>query len=158
MNTRSFLLSALIAGAISGALANLPLLNFVNCILCLWIWVGGFLAVWLYKRYEHGTSSISIGQGAGLGAASGIAAVFVGIVVYLLTSFLTLPLMDSALRALQIEGDLPTQSVTAGSIFGSTAVFFALNLVLYPLFGAISGLVAASIFGKSQPAPAAPQA
>ena len=47
MNTRSFVLSALIAGAAIGVLANLPVLNLINCFLCLWVWIGGLLAVFL---------------------------------------------------------------------------------------------------------------
>ncbi|MFN8483974.1 MAG: hypothetical protein U0768_13120 [Anaerolineae bacterium] len=154
MNRRSFMLAALIAGAAIGALGNLPLFNLINCFLCIWVWVGGFLAVYLYRRFEHGVSVLSPGQGAGVGALAGLIGAFVGIVVYSLTSFISAPLFGAVERALQIEGDVPFQSGVAGvpEIIGSALVFLLLDVVLYPLFGAISGLIAASMGTKPAPA------
>ena len=43
MNTRAFWLSTLIAGAAIAVFGNLPLLNIVNCALCVWVWIGGAL-------------------------------------------------------------------------------------------------------------------
>ena len=147
MNTRSFLLSALIAGAVLGTLANLPFLNFVNCLLCLWVWLGGIFAVFLYRRFQHGERGLTAGQGAGLGAVAGVIGALVGVVVYALTSFITMPLMNSLARSLQIEGDLPFQSGIWGTV--ATATFFLIvNLVLYPIFGAIGGLIASSVIWK----------
>jgi len=54
MNTRSFVLSVLIAGVVIGFLANLPILNLINCALCIWVWLGGILAVFLYRRFAGG--------------------------------------------------------------------------------------------------------
>ena len=152
MNTRSFVLSALIAGAAIGVLANLPVLNLVNCFLCLWVWIGGLLAVFLYRRFQHGESGLSGAQGAGLGAVSGLVGAFVGVVVYALTSFISMPLFASLARFLEVEGDLPFESGGAPFLIASTFFFFALNVVAYPLFGALSGLIAASLFGKQSQA------
>ena len=110
MNTRSFLLSALIAGLVIGFLGNLPLLNIVNCFLCIFVWIGGILAVFLYGRFQHGQDRLSAGQGAGLGAVAGVIGVFVGMLVYMVTSAITAPLMTSLARALQIQGDMPWSS------------------------------------------------
>jgi len=145
MNTRSFLLSALIAGALLGTLANLPLLNLVNCILCLWVWLGGIFAVWLYRRYQP-AQAVTPGQGAGLGAVAGVIGVLVGTVVFALTSAITMPMMDSLARTLQIEG---YQSLGTGGLpamLMTTGIFFCMNLILYPIFGAIGGLIASSIW------------
>jgi hypothetical protein len=151
MNTRSFLLSALISGVLIGLFGNLPLLNIINCCLCVWVWAGGFLSVFLYRRYERGQSVLTLAQGAGLGAVAGLIGVFVGLVIYPLTSFISMPVFDSLARTLNIQGDLPFRSGDLGSIAISTLVFFILDIIAYPLFGAISGLIAASIF-KDQPA------
>jgi hypothetical protein len=148
MNTRYFLISALIAGVVIGLLGNLPLLNLVNCILCLWVWLGGILAVWLYRRYQRGGAGLSIAQGAGLGALSGLIGALVGVVVFAITSSVTMPLMNSLAQALQIEGDLPFQSGGIGAIVSQAIFFLILDLVLYPIFGAIGGLIAASLFWK----------
>ena len=146
MNTRSFLLSALIAGALLGTLANLPLLNFFNCFLCLWVWLGGILAVYLYNRYEHGPANLTVGQGAGVGAVAGLIGALVGTVVYALTSFITAPLMSQVASALNV--DMPTQEGGPWVAFGLVIFFLIVNLILYPIFGAIGGLLGAGVFWK----------
>jgi len=154
MNGRSFFLSSLVAGAVMGLLANLPLLNLINCFLCVWIWVGGFLAVILYRRFQHDGPGLSAGQGAGLGAVSGLIGAFVGLVVFILTGFLSTPLFAGLARLLQVKGDLPFQSGGFASIISTAFFFFILNIFLYPLFGAISALIAASTIGKETQPPA----
>ena len=153
MNTRSFVLSALISGAVIGFLANFPVLNLINCFLCIWVWVGGILAVFLYRRFEHGASGLTAAQGAGLGALAGLIGAFVGVVVYALTSFISMPMFVEVARFFQIEGDLPFETVDPSSIVASAFFFFLLDAVAYPLFGAISGFIAASLLGK-EPRPA----
>ena len=141
MNTRSFLLSALIAGAIIGVLGNLPVLNLLNCFLCIFVWVGGASSVLLYRRFQHG-ATVSAGQGAGLGAVSGLIGAFIGVVVYALTSFISIPIFASLAQAFQVQGDLPFQP---GLSLGSAFFFLVVDVVAYPIFGAISGLIAASL-------------
>jgi hypothetical protein len=151
MNTRSLILSALIAGAVLGTLANLPVLNFINCFLCLWVWLGGIFAVYLYNRYERNRTmtsqaSATPGQGAGIGALAGVVGAFVGAVVYALTSFISAPMMQSLAQSLDI--DMPMQgSGFVGALIGTT-IFFFFNIVLYPIFGAIGGLLGAGVFWK----------
>jgi len=154
MNSRSFILSALIAGVIIGVLANLPLLNLINCFLCLWVWVGGILAVVFYRRFQHGGPDLSLGQGAGLGAVAGLIGAFVGAVVFAATSFISMPLFARLAETLQIEGDLPFRAGDPGAVLASTLVFLVIDLVAYPLFGALSGLLGASLFRKQPQASA----
>jgi hypothetical protein len=151
MNTRSFILAGLISGVVIGLLGNLPLLNLINCILCLWVWLGGIFAVWLYRRYEP-NQAVTAGQGAGLGAVSGLVGAVVGSVVFALTSAISMPMMNTIAQVLQIEG---TESLNTGGfpvMLMTTGVFFCINLVLYPLFGAVGGLIAGSIW-KTAKAP-----
>lgn len=118
------------------------------------MWVGGALAVYLYQRFQRGEGSPSGAQGAGLGAVSGLVGTFVGVIVYSLTSSLSTPLFASVARFLEAEGDLPFESGGAPSVVGSALFFLVLDVVAYPLFGAISGLLAASLMGK-RPVPQA---
>jgi hypothetical protein len=147
MNGRSFILSALIAGVIIGFLANLPLLNLINCFLCLWVWVGGILAVVFYRKFQHGGPDLTPGQGAGLGAVSGLIGAFVGVVVFAVTSFISMPLFARLAEFFQVQGDLPFRT-EPGAVLATTFFFFLLNAVAYPLFGALSGLLGASLFRK----------
>ena len=150
MNSRSFFLSALIAGVVIGLLGNLPVLNLINCFLCIWVWVGGILAVFLYRRFEHGGPGLTGGQGAGLGALSGLIGAFVGVVVYALTSFISMPLFNNLARSFDIQGDLPWDAGGFPGIIASAFFFLVVNAILYPLFGAISGFITVSLL-RPQP-------
>lgn len=145
MNTRSLVLTVLIAGTVTGVLANLPILNLINCALCFWVWLGGGLAVLIYGRLQHGPGTLTASQGAGLGALAGLVGAFVGAVVFLVTSPLSIPIFNGLARSLQIEGDLPFRSNTIGDLVGAAFVFLVMDAVLYPLFGALSGMITANL-------------
>lgn len=151
MNARSFLLSSLIAGAVIGLLGNLPVVNFVNCLLCLWVWTGGLLAVYIYGRFQKGQAGLSPVQGAGLGALAGLIGALLGAVVFLATSPLSIPLFNNLALLLQIEGDLPFGAGGFQEIAVTTLIFLVINLVLYPIFGALGGLIGSAVF-KARPA------
>ncbi len=150
MNTRSFLLSSLIAGLVIGLLGNLPVLNLVNCLLCVWVWVGGLFAVRVYGRYERGQPDLTLAQGAGLGALSGLIGALFGTLVLLGTSSLTLPVMRALARALQIEGNLPFGTGGFAETLTSALIFLVVDIVLYPLFGAVGGVIGVSVL-KAKP-------
>ncbi len=147
MNIRSLILSALIAGVVLGTLGNLPVLNFVNCVLCLWVWLGGIFAVYLYNRYERkrtqlDQASATVWQGLGIGALAGVVGAFVGFFVYALTSSLSTPMLVSLAKTFNL------QMFNPGTGIGRAVTFFFFNIVLYPLFGAMGGLLGAGVFWK----------
>jgi hypothetical protein len=145
MNTRSFVFATLIAGAAMGLLGNLPVLNLVNCLLCLWVWLGGALAVILYRRFQGGAYIPTPGQGAGLGAVAGLIGAVIGFGVYLLTAAITTPIMESLIRVLDVEGGVVPQPLNSGGALGGALFFLLIDLGLYPLFGALSGLITANM-------------
>jgi hypothetical protein len=148
MSMRSFLFSVLIAGVVLGVLGNLPVLNLINCALCIFVWVGGALAVILYRSFEHGKAIPTIGQAAGMGAVAGIIGDLVGVVVYLVTSPISNPMFNALARYLQYEGEPPFGTGNLGTYIGSAFVFLIIDAVLYPLFGALGAMLAASIMKK----------
>jgi hypothetical protein len=150
MNSRAFLLSTLIAGSAMGLLGNLPLLNLINCCLCLWIWLGGALAVILYRRFNPEGVGATAGQAVLLGIVAGLIAAVVGALVFLVTAPISMPLFNSLARSLQIQGDLPLQSNSFGDVLGASVIFFVIDVVLYSLFGALGAMIAASL--TKQPA------
>ncbi len=151
MNTRSLVLTVLIAGTLIGVLANLPILNLINCALCIWVWLGGSLAVLIYRRLQHSQPGLTASQGAGLGAFAGLVGAFVGSVVFLVTSPISIPIFNALARSLQIEGDLPFQSNSIWDMVGTAFVFLVIDAVLYPLFGALSGMITANLTRASSP-------
>ena len=79
MNTKNLLISSLVGGLVITVLANVPILNFINCLLCAGFWGGAVLAVWLYRRQS---GSMTLGQAVGVGALSGL---FAGVIGFLLS-------------------------------------------------------------------------
>jgi hypothetical protein len=148
MNTRSFWLSVLISGLVIGLLGGLPILNLVNCFLCIWIWMGGVLAVSLYWKYQRGEAVATVGQGAGLGAVAGLIGAFVAALVFAVTGPLHMSIYNNMWRAGQLGGISPFWSAGFWEIVISALGFLFVDLVLYPLFGAIGGMIAASIMKK----------
>jgi len=145
MNTRPFVLTVLIAGTVIGVLANLPILNLINCALCIWVWLGGSLAVLIYRRFQGGQPGLTAGQGAGLGALAGLVGAFVGAVVFLATSPLSIPIFNGLARSFQIEGELPFRSNTPWDLVSTAFMFLVIDAVLYPVFGALSGMITANL-------------
>ena len=152
MNKRSLWLSALIGGAVMGLLGSLPLLNLVNCILCIWVWIGGSIAVYFYRRFEGGQAPMPQ-QGAGLGALSGLLGAAIGFVVFLATGPLLTSIFNGLANTLQVQGDLPFESATPSGNIVAAAGFLVVDLVLYPLFGALGGLVTANLMKPQKPQP-----
>lgn len=148
MNTRAFWLSTLIAGAAIGVFGNLPLLNIVNCALCVWVWIGGALSVILYRRFQGGKPVVSTGQGAGLGALSGLIGAVLGAGVFLLTSSISTPMFNALADALEIEGISFANGLLGNTV--STLIFLLIDAILYPIFGAFGAMIAASFTRGSE--------
>ena len=154
MNTRALLFSALIAGAVMALLSNIPVLNFVNCILCGWVWLSGIFAVYLYRRFAAPNLNLSNGQGAAVGALAGVVGAIIGAVIGAIFSAIMGAGVSSALTLLQsqpgFENYAPYLNMVMGG--GFSLIGLGCNLILYALFGAIGGLIATALIWKPQPA------
>jgi hypothetical protein len=150
MNTRAFLLSALITGAIVALLGNIPIINFVNCFLCAWVWGGGILAVFFYQRFEHVNPLLSVGQGAGLGAvAGGIGGLIGGVISAIFNAIFGAMNIAGALSSITQSSPELAQYLPyliGGS--GFELVTLCINLFLYAAFGAIGGVIATALIWK----------
>lgn len=156
MDPRSFVLSAIISGVVIGFVGNLPMLDVFNGILCIWVWLGGILAVFLYHRYQHGASGLSIGQAVFLGAVSGFIGALVGLPINLVTGPLSMSIFAAMARSFQAQGNMPLPKYDTGSTLAFAFGSLFIDLFLYTLFGAMSAMIAASLFWKKpQTGPAA---
>lgn len=149
MNTRSFIISAVIAGVALGLLGNLPLVNLVNCILCIWVWLGGAGAVLLYRRFQSAGPALTAAQGATLGAAAGLVGAIFGSVVYAVTAAISAPIFEALMRQFQSEGQTPFSSSSTPGNLGMSLILLAVDIVLYPIFGALGGYLAVRLGKKS---------
>lgn len=145
MNTRSLLVSAAIAGALTALLSSIPLLNMVNCLVCGWLWIGGIFAVWMYRK-NAGVLPDS-GGGAMVGALAGLVG---AIVASMLSAVLTMVGVGvSAIPAEAVGQIRDVFGELAEVLVSGTATLFVglvINLVLYPIFGAIGGLLGVAVF------------
>jgi hypothetical protein len=148
MKQHPFPVSALIAGLAMGLVSTLPLLNMVNCLLCVFEWLGGALAVFLFRRATAGEPALTGKLGAKLGALAGLFGAVTGLIVYPLTSFLSMPLFSGLAAQLKMADQMPFTDTTLASVVSTTLVLFVLNLILYPGFGAAGGAIAGSVWGK----------
>ena len=161
MNMRAFTLSALIGGLVMGVLSNVPVINFANCLLCMWVWLSAILAVFLYRSFAKEAPYLSVGEGAGLGAVAGIVGAVVGAIVSLMFNALFASAgFDPAvmLQQLQAQGIVvPPEALPAiQALAGTGSVFFSLvcNGLVYAIFGAIGGIIAAALIWKKPETPA----
>jgi hypothetical protein len=135
MNNRAMLISGLVGALVMVVLSNVPLLNLINCLLCAGIWLGGMAAVWFYRRQTGMT--VTTGQGALLGVVAGV----IGAVG---SSIISAVFGADAFEA-AMEAD-PTGQVAGmlGGLVGG-GISFLINIIVYPLFGAIGGLILAAL-------------
>lgn len=143
MNNRSMLIAALVGALVMMFLSNVPILSLINCLLCAGIWIGGMVAAWFYRRQTG--LSLTPGQAAAVGAVAGVIAALGSSII---ASVFGADAIQSA-----IEAD-PTGQVRGvfGSFVGGTASFlmsFIINIILYPLFGAIGGAIYAVLTNRS---------
>ncbi len=146
MNTKNLIYASLIGGAIIAALSNIPIISFINCLLCAGVWGGAILAAYFYKRFE---GSLTIGQGAGVGALAGV---WAGLISFLL-SFLKIAGVTAALTSLRSILPAEAQDLLFPSAIGTiTVVSGIISWMVTILFGTIGGLIGGAIF-QSRPLP-----
>ena len=139
MNIKNLIISSLIGGIVIAALANIPVINVINCLLCIGYWAGAILAVWLYRRFE---GSLTLGQGVAVGALAGVWSGLINFIVGLVgaASIATvLSTVEQVLPAdtLNLDGDFIGRIAFLANIFG---IF--LNIFL----GTLGGLIGGAIF------------
>jgi len=144
MNTRSVAISAGVGGLAAGLLSSFPGLSCLNYVLCLWVWVGGALAVYIYSRMEQ--KPVTSGQGAILGALSGLVGAL--ILSALSLAFGALAMSFLAMTNREASDQLLPMFTTQGIVFVLSIFFY---LIIFPGIGALAGLIGVEMFGKPAP-------
>ncbi len=159
-----FLVPALVGGAAAGVFSAVP---FLNCFCCLWVIGGAALSASLLAKNQGGV--LSSGDGAIVGALSGIVAAVVNSLVGIpLRQFNTRIAQNLMSRFSQYMEDFPQQWDTW---FDQGWMPFSIPMFLFGLFisaavfaavGALGGVIGVSLFGRkktaaSQGDPDAPQ-
>ncbi|MBR9977083.1 MAG: DUF4199 family protein [Bacteroidetes bacterium] len=158
----SKLLPVLIGGGAMAAVSVIPVLNLINCACCAGIMGAAVLGVWFYKKEFPADTPFTIGDGAAIGALSGI----VGAVLSSFLQMITLGAFSSdfmftiedeldevfAQAELQATDPAAVEAIRefVMQLASTPMLLFLLglvvSLVLYVGFGALGGLIGGNIF------------
>ena len=162
---------ALISGAVIGVVAAIPGLSLINCCCCAGVWLGGVLAMYLYKQqFTEGMPPLESSDALMLGLMAGVIGAFVAtcINVLILVTFgpveaeLVKSMIGKVLDRLSEQGSMPSdmaetlkeqieQSIRdAGrmsNIFGGLFI----TLIVYPIFAILGALLGYAIFRPKTP-------
>jgi len=153
---------ALIGGAAAGTLSALPV---IQCLCCLWIPAGAALAVYLAARTES-AAPIKPADGARIGAYAGVAAAIVHSLVNIPFQTVHLAFYRRVLEHLAEYGQTMPDGwqdfFNPQNVRGFSPGGFVLGLVIFSsifgAFGALGGIVGASLFGRKPVVPGPPAA
>ena len=137
MNAKNLWIAALSGAVVTTLLANVPVVDFVNLLLCAGFWGGAVFAVWLYRRLN---GNLTLGQGVGIGALTGLLAGVLGFSI----SFLGL----AGLQGIVNEIKLFAGAENVGTIdysLGEAIAFNTVGVMINILFGAIGGVIGGAL-------------
>ncbi len=155
------LIPALAGGAFIAFFSRTPLLNLGNCLCCLWVVLGGFLAAWMFRRSLPPGGNLTSSEGALTGFLAGaFGALFGGFLQYffaLIGLDFSTHMLDELLNNMK---DMPEELTDSMEMIRSAGEFSPFMVVLglissfiiNSIFATSGGLIAASIL-KKQPAP-----
>ena len=139
MNAKNLWIASLSGAALSLLVTNLPIVGFVNCLLCAGFWGSAIFAVWLYRRLN---GTLTVGESIRVGALSGLLAGLIGV----LLSFTGLTGVQGLLNGLENTlppgslGDIPTIPAWGGTVIN------LLGALMEGVFGLIGGWIGGALF------------
>jgi hypothetical protein len=141
MNTKNLLYAILLGGIISTFFSNVPVINFINCLLCAGFWLGPVVAVWFYRRQ---TGTVTLKQSIGIGTLAGVCAGAFGF----LLSFVGLAGAAALMKS--YTQFLPATAASEGATDATLSmVFTIIGVGVNIVFGALGGLLA-GLFYRSK--------
>ncbi len=164
--------SAGLAGVAMGVVSAMPGLSLINCCCCAGIIGGGIMAVYLYKQeFREEMPPLESTDGLVLGILAGLVGAFsatvIGLLILLVFGSWEAEMMrgivDKLLDSMESSGSIPgsaadnMRSMIEDAMKESTSVVGVLsglimNLIIYPIFGMLGGLLGFTFF-KPKPVP-----
>ncbi|HEY3131978.1 MAG TPA: hypothetical protein VGL91_21155 [Acidobacteriota bacterium] len=144
---------ALIGGIILAGGSTIPVVNFLNCLCCAWLVMGGAAASYLYIK--DSPVKVTTGDGAILGALAGVAGSVLNTLLSIPVKML-LPANTERLREMLDRPEIPEglRSILASAVgrgtFSIVALFFGFvfMLILSLIFATLGGIIGVAIFEK----------
>jgi hypothetical protein len=154
VKTEEFGKPVLISGLIAGLLSSIPFVNFLNIICCLWILVGGVIAI--YMLSSSAGRKIEYGEGALIGLLSGLVAAVVATIINSIFTLIGFNMGVVMMQRLAHRFPQFEQFKDFAIIprFGAGFVIMTLlsSLLFYGAFGALGGVIGTAIYGKKKEA------
>lgn len=159
-NQPSKLVPALIGGGVMAVLSTIPIINMGNCLCCMWVLLGGALAVWFYQKDLPAGEPMTSGDGAILGLMAGVFGALFG--TLLSTFFMALgdgmPMQDIMENIHRYNADIGPEvedfldTLGEGGAFSPVFILFGLlmSLIVDSIFGLLGGVIGVAIFKKKQ--------
>ena len=167
--------SIVLAGLVIATISSLPGISLVNCCCCAGIIFGGAFASYLYQkdfRPEHppieSSDALIVGLLAGLVGAAGatILSLLIALVTGPIESEIVANVMEKILDQLVENGTIPSSvaedvmqqmedSMDHALTFGGLMAGFFVNVIIFPIFGMLGGLVGYGLFRPKNPQVAA---
>ena len=153
-----FVQPALAGGMFLGFFSALPVISIANMICCLWVVLGGGIAVVMLTRQRP--SGITFGDGAFVGVLSGLFGAIVGTALQIPLQIITIRLFGSQQQELEAWfkrfgiDQIPDWILqfASGEVTVVTVLFtFFANLVMWSLFAMIGGILTVAILNKRRP-------
>ena len=150
---------ALWGGLFIGVLSALPLVQMGNCCCCLWVLVGGALAV--YLRQQNHPYQIDAAEGAIVGLMAGA---ICGVIYSLLSipfQMLVGPLQQQWMERMmnsnpEITPEMRDMFERMAANSGLRVISLTISVIIYAVFGLLGGLIGAAVFKKNLPPPPPP--
>lgn len=162
---------ALISGGVIGAVSAVPGISLINCCCCAGVWLGGVLAVYLYKQQmTDEMPPLESSDALMLGLMAGVTGAFVATILNVLILFTLGPLEAELVQS--IFGGLLEKMAEQGSLSSEMAdmmkeqfeqsvkdagrlsnIFGGLfiTLIIYPIFTILGALLGITVFKKKSP-------
>ena len=162
---------ALISGTVIGAVSSIPGISLINCCCCAGVWLGGVLALYLYKKQlTEEMPQLESSDALMLGLMAGVIGALTATIINVLILFTLGPveaelvksIAEKVLDRLVEQGSMTTDMVdlmkeqidqsirdagNLSNIFGS--LFIA--LIVYPIFTILGALLGFAIFRRKTP-------
>jgi hypothetical protein len=143
MSTKNLWIACLSGAILTTLVSNLPLLGFVNCLLCAGFWGSAIFAVWLYRQLS---GEVTIQQGARIGALTGLLAGALGFALSFIGFSGAQGFLNSAQQFLPADA---TEGMDAIPAWGGI-IFNLLGVVFNVIFGTLGGWIGGSIFNPNR--------
>jgi hypothetical protein len=137
MNAKNLWIAALCGSVVTTLVSNVPVVDFVNLLLCVGFWGSAVFAVWLYRRLNR---TMTFGNGLIVGALTGALAGALGFSI----SFLGLAGLQGIINHIRLFAGAENMGSIDISLWEALA-FNAFGVILNILFGLIGGAVGGAV-------------